>query len=1374
MSAATPLRDRLRSNSTNDPDAEWRSPTTTPLRIAKKESPQRGIPLARRQSNSYKHLKTNNLVSKSPFRSQIPTPLRPSGIAPSPRRVSGEKRSRPVSMHEQAENEHPLGFKRRQSRAFQGLLEKEPVTKSPFKLSPGDEGYEEPPPPPPPSVVPRKVRKKAPVYEESDHLLPPPPPPKHSLSPRASPRPAVSPARPSLVSKRLHGPRESGMFGRKARRKTVTFDERCDVMEFSAEEEMEGEENQGDWTTDTDDEDDVLTHEHERQHTHEGNDSYDSSQTGDDSITGLVDSMLQDTEPLTPTHDQGFPDDLETEDGVPYGRSHHADRAVAIHTMQRAELEEDPEDTLSPLTARSLVSTPTHSRDTPPLGPLSPGSQIPLGRSTHSERQRAHKEEERAEVDEDVQMLPPSPSPAKRTSVLPIVHANRDSLIPKFDLGVSSGDRSGLSDDMTEMDPFGASTVLDDLPHDEQSFMSAQLIDQFREPEDLDPANLSVGNSEVSLSGIEMGSRESTEERHLPHATSTPPTSPPFRSNSNYPRKAGSTQSLENLIDLDSPPPFGSLRTNSPRVGSPALGQSPRSGSPLIPNRTASPLLAGLAKSASQTSLHSPNGSLSGHSPRISREDVHRRLLKKRSIDSPLRESLEPTHRRSSTDPGEEPRGSTSRALPTPLSRKNPTYDGVLSMDPEPQAIDPPRPTLGPRSRSIDGDMLQSIADKTFEGLNVDFSTGFDVGMDIGGGLGMSLGETPLGDMRSALDRLMEDVAGEAGAGPSELSGMRLKIEAVTAGVQAGQYQLPTDSEDPDATQEQSREVDIEMAPDAFSPRVPEPLRPTSPSVAPPPVKDARRTREELILKKKREARQREEDEDMGLRTPPRALGIGRPSRRRSRSTGDAENIGRRSGNRPSGSNDGGLLDELPVEEDPLADEIDRELRKMGSPSQKSKYHVRERSETIYASSGHNAAGDLDSGRAWRPVRRPSDMNEYARQIKELRARGGTARGKVFLKILGVRNLIVPFPREPTHISCTLNNGIHFVETPVSLLGPDCQLGSEFELIETNKLEITLTLKIRRDPHIVAQFKANAPPAPVTPTISQPPPPESKGGGMRGFFFGSPKKPSKIPAPAPRATPPPAPHRLHENLARYLLTNGSLARAFIQFKDVMGHCDSRLFETAFPLIGQKLEAGGSTRSMQVGELVLQIFRLPPVPGLAPEDLPQSLEECHRGLRNVNWHQMSYMEGTLTQSGGDCVTRRRRHFRIVGANLIAYNDVTKRAMATIDLKKAIGVEDDELTRNSLLSPGSGATNRYSDDYEYPFPVERSFRLLFPNDEEIIFSADSEDEKAKWLEVLKALVGRIPPRPLWAEMVLERQQELGKQPGSAAPRTNGYVS
>ena len=163
----------------------------------------------------------------------------------------------------------------------------------------------------------------------------------------------------------------------------------------------------------------------------------------------------------------------------------------------------------------------------------------------------------------------------------------------------------------------------------------------------------------------------------------------------------------------------------------------------------------------------------------------------------------------------------------------------------------------------------------------------------------------------------------------------------------------------------------------------------------------------------------------------------------------------------------------------------------------------------------------------------------------------------------------------------------------------------------------------------MAQFKANNP-APLPPTPA--PPPASKG-GMRSFFSSSPKKPVRTVQPTPVA-----PVVLEENLARYLKPDGTLARAFVSFKDIASRCDTRLFETSFPLIGQHLESGSKVVSIEIGEIVLQFFRLPPLPGIPPSQLPQSLDDCHRGLRHVHWHKMTYFEGTLTQNGGDCSVR----------------------------------------------------------------------------------------------------------------------------------------
>ena len=164
--------------------------------------------------------------------------------------------------------------------------------------------------------------------------------------------------------------------------------------------------------------------------------------------------------------------------------------------------------------------------------------------------------------------------------------------------------------------------------------------------------------------------------------------------------------------------------------------------------------------------------------------------------------------------------------------------------------------------------------------------------------------------------------------------------------------------------------------------------------------------------------------------------------------------------------------------------------------------------------------------------------------------------------------------------------------------------------------------------------------APPAPPIIQAAP---KSSGMRSFFSSSPKKFSKEkiaarPQAQPQPQPQPQPQAVHqppENLARHLKPDGTLARAFISFKDVLSRCDMRLFETSYPLIGQRLEVGGKFSTQECGEIILQMFRLPPLPGMPQEQLPQSLEECHRGLRHINWHKVTYFQGTLTQNGGDC-------------------------------------------------------------------------------------------------------------------------------------------
>ena len=263
------LRDRLLSNSPDpikssilpESGMGWNSQSsrslsssssggsiTSPLRISTRDSPgcSRGPAIARHSSSSYKHVHNNNLVSKSPFESQIPTPSTSSNrLVPIPvtfptssptRRVSGEKRPRPSSLYEQTEdeNERPFALKRerKQSKDFQNRIEKESITKSPSELRQRTSSDTRPSSSPIPVPL---TRTPLASFTPSTTSI---------QSPASHPPPAISagpsPGRSSLVSKRVHGPHPSG-DGNRERRKTVGFDERCDVVEFNPEEETDEE-----------------------------------------------------------------------------------------------------------------------------------------------------------------------------------------------------------------------------------------------------------------------------------------------------------------------------------------------------------------------------------------------------------------------------------------------------------------------------------------------------------------------------------------------------------------------------------------------------------------------------------------------------------------------------------------------------------------------------------------------------------------------------------------------------------------------------------------------------------------------------------------------------------------------------------------------------------------------------------------------------------------------------------------------------------------------------------------------------------------------------------------------------------------------------
>ena len=581
---------------------------------------------------------------------------------------------------------------------------------------------------------------------------------------------------------------------------------------------------------------------------------------------------------------------------------------------------------------------------------------------------------------------------------------------------------------LSTADPFSVSNAKEDVG--ELSFVS------FDDP--LDPANLSIGQSEVSLSNLDLeaelqkvlnppqsdkgdvprlsdliprtasfststpppltpplsftttgSSNVSFDEQvvqregiPLPYIPSQPRTSPvptPTGNTTSRPaspsgltlqRSSGSPTGLNMRRRSDSP-----LNVSSRLPGSPAL----RSASPSV--RTGSPL----REIASAQELES------GRMPRsrISREDVQMRL-RKRSMESPLGSpapgspvppaeppaaekvdrSMTDEQGNAAPDVGESDKGSewrldmTSGAIDISAELATIQTAEKRTMSSATVSTNGQEDVENNGEDTTEGDVLPVAADdnspptqpsivEPLQPRPIPARPQSSYGMlessfDLSGGLGLrdSMGSIQLGEMRSALDRLMDDVKGSSGSSTKKPNARsQVRAELVTEGIRAGQFSANTSSNIGDDSMQTETDMDLSMD-DFRSAPIVQPSRIaiqraatdsvvyTGPSFRSPvdeepvpasPTKDAIRAREQLILEKRRQARRRDQEVSADYYTPPRPTSMppstGRPSRRRSRSTGDAGAL----------TKSDLLLDiELSdTEEEHLADSISKELRRL-------------------------------------------------------------------------------------------------------------------------------------------------------------------------------------------------------------------------------------------------------------------------------------------------------------------------------------------------------------------------------------------------------------------------------------------------------------
>ncbi|KAM0286258.1 hypothetical protein ACHAQH_000986 [Verticillium albo-atrum] len=413
----------------------------------------------------------------------------------------------------------------------------------------------------------------------------------------------------------------------------------------------------------------------------------------------------------------------------------------------------------------------------------------------------------------------------------------------------------------------------------------------------------------------------------------------------------------------------------------------------------------------------------------------------------------------------------------------------------------------------------------------------------------------------------------------------------------------------------------------------------------------------------------------------------------------------------------------------------------------------------------------------------------------ELATEESGERGRLFVKVMGVKDLDLPIPRnERSWFSLTLDNGVHCVTTAWLELARNAPIGQEFELVVPNDLEFQLTLNVKLEkpaaPKKVIQSSPTKVSKPKTSTFSR--------------VFASPKKRKEMElrhreeeerqaaqqreAQARQMKTAPTSYDLLSPLAA---EDGSFARSYVCLKEHESRCYGRpyLAEVACFNEWATEEAGfassvkskrGNTAVVRkapykIGNLELQLLFVPRPKGASDEDMPKSMNSCIRELKAAEERLSRNWEGNLSQQGGDCPYWRRRYFKLVGTKLTAYHESTRQPRATINLSNAKRLIDDRRALVEKETLGKGGRRRrsaFAEEEEGYMFVEEGFRIRFNNGEVIDFYADTAADKEGWMKALSDVVGRgetgsdddavrSKMKGKWCDLVLKREEAMKKR-------------
>lgn len=259
-------------------------------------------------------------------------------------------------------------------------------------------------------------------------------------------------------------------------------------------------------------------------------------------------------------------------------------------------------------------------------------------------------------------------------------------------------------------------------------------------------------------------------------------------------------------------------------------------------------------------------------------------------------------------------------------------------------------------------------------------------------------------------------------------------------------------------------------------------------------------------------------------------------------------------------------------------------------------------------------------------------------------------RGRLFVKVMGVKDLDLPLPKnERTWFSLTLDNGVHCVTTAWLELARNAPIGQEFELVVPNDLEFQLTLNVKLEkPSYLHSQPTTKPVKSKASTFSR--------------VFASPKKRREMDlrqkeeerqqreAIARQRNSAPSGYEL---LSPLTAEDGSFARSYVCLKEHEHRCFGRPYMAEVACFNEwateeesfassvKSKRGNAASAVvrrapyKIGKLELQLLFVPRPKNSSDDDMPKSMNSCVRELKASEERLSRNWEGHLSQQGGDC-------------------------------------------------------------------------------------------------------------------------------------------